>query len=76
MKRKLKLNAPLLNYKEGSIVTIDCDKGGTPLDIFWRRRVKDSKIDNCVQWVGEPHVGRPGVSKSDKSEKGSKEKTK
>ncbi len=58
MKEKtLKINKPF-NYKgvkftEGQEITITVDKTDTPLDIFWRNRVKDSAIDGCVSFVEE-----------------------
>lgn len=48
--KKLKLNTDLLEHKSGDIIEIKIDKDGVPLDRFWRNRVRDSKIDNCVQW--------------------------
>lgn len=32
-------------------VTIDADKNGTPLQKFWRNRLKDAVSDNCVEVV-------------------------
>lgn len=40
-------------YKEGEIVKVKDDGKGNPLDSFWRNRIKDSKIDNCVEIVKE-----------------------
>lgn len=28
---------------------IEVDKNGIPLDKFWRNRLKDSEIDNCIE---------------------------
>jgi len=33
------------------LVTIKTDKNGLPLDKFWRDRLKDSQLDNCVEIV-------------------------
>lgn len=38
-------------YKPGDVVTVQTDGDGIPLDKFWRRRLKDAKIDNCVEAV-------------------------
>ena len=37
--------------KVGEIVEIKDDSKGNPLNPFWRNRLKDSKIDNCVEIV-------------------------
>lgn len=53
----LKLNQDLrtpygLKLK-GDVVEVKSDSENTPLDLFWRNRVKDSSIDNCVEIVEE-----------------------
>lgn len=51
---KLKLNQDLKMPKgkltKDSIIEI-ADADGVPLDKFWRNRLKDSAIDNCVEIV-------------------------
>jgi hypothetical protein len=47
--KALKLNTDLRGKKAGSIVRIKTDTNGVPLDHYWRNRLKDSKIDNCVE---------------------------
>lgn len=32
-------------------VTIETDNSGVPLDKFWRNRLKDAEIDQCVEIV-------------------------
>lgn len=51
MKRKLKINKAFRGHKAEEIVAVECDENGTPLDQFWRKRVKDSAIDGCVEFV-------------------------
>jgi len=52
MKIKLKLNLDLGGkYKKGMLVSIEVDREGTPLERFWRNRMRDSKLDNCVEIV-------------------------
>lgn len=63
MIRKLKLNQDIGQYKQGSVVRVNCDNTGIPLDREWRRRVRDSHLDNCVEWVED----RPKAKKGDKS---------
>lgn len=48
---KLKLNQPMAGYEAGREVTIQTDRNGVPLEKFWRRRIRDAKIDNCVEVV-------------------------
>ncbi len=49
--KTLKLNTSLRGKAEGSLVRVKTDKSGSPLDPYWRRRLKDSKIDGCVEIV-------------------------
>ncbi len=48
---KLKLNQPMKGYETGRTVTVQTDADGVPLEKFWRRRLRDAKIDNCVEVV-------------------------
>lgn len=49
--KQLKINAPLKNLKPGAIINIQTDKDGVPLERYWRDRLRDSEIDNCVEIV-------------------------
>ena len=51
MKVKIKINKPFLNFAKGRILEIESDNEGTPVDVFWRRRLKDAKQDNCCEIV-------------------------
>lgn len=46
----LKLNVPLLGFKAGREIKVKTNKG-IPLDRFWRARLEDAKIDECVEVV-------------------------
>ena len=35
----------------GSVITLPADDHGTPLDEYWRRRLKDAKTDGCCEVV-------------------------
>jgi len=48
---KIKLNMPMAGYGVGRELTIRTDSAGVPLDKFWRRRLRDAKIDNCLEVV-------------------------
>lgn len=54
---KLKLNVDLMKYKKG--LTIDFDKLTYTESVFFKKRIKDSKIDNCVELVTEKDFENP-----------------
>lgn len=57
---KLKINQDMAGYKAGRTINISADINNVPLDIFWRRRLKDAKSDNCVEVI------KPSKSKLEK----------
>lgn len=57
-KKKLKLNAPLRGNPKGTVVRIEVDKDGVPVDQYWRNRVKDAAIDGCVEFVKPTKKGK------------------
>lgn len=38
-------------YEPGSERAIPVDDRGTPLELFWRRRLKDARRDHCCEVV-------------------------
>lgn len=54
---KLKLNQDLSTPQgkllKDAIIEIAADENSIPLDLFWRSRLADSVIDNCVEIVSE-----------------------
>ena len=50
---QIKLNQDLRTPKgklpKGKIIDVACDGNNNPLDQFWRNRLRDSAIDNCVE---------------------------
>jgi len=56
----IKINKPFPGYQVDQIVTIQVDSDGTPLNVFWRRRLKDAKMDNCCEIV------KPAIKKATK----------
>lgn len=44
----LEINQRLGNRQKGQTITLETDSEGTPLDAFWRKKLKDSAIDGCV----------------------------
>jgi hypothetical protein len=61
---KLKIHN-VSGYQPGSIISVD-DIDGVPAERFWRNRLKDAKIDNCVEIV-KPRAQRKreGVENAD-----------
>lgn len=58
MKLKIKLNQDLRipknkKKKKGDIIEVECSANSVPLERFWRNRLNDAKIDNCVEIVKE-----------------------
>lgn len=66
-KIKLKLNRSLNGISAGTEIKINASRSGIPIDIFWRKRLRDSKRDNCVEVVKESEsqseVTKPKSSK-------------
>ena len=48
-KIRIKLNRPLRGMRVGAEKKILVDKDGTPLDRYWRDRMKDMKTDHCIE---------------------------
>ena len=44
----VKLNKDLRGLKAGTTIGIKTDKNGTPLERYWRDRMKDARTDNCI----------------------------
>lgn len=51
MKKTLRLNVPLRGKQVGETVVCDCDADGKIIDSYWRARLDDAVIDNCVTEV-------------------------
>lgn len=52
-KLKLKINNEALKKIYGAEIEIEVSKTGIPKERYWRNRIKDAKIDNCVEVVGD-----------------------
>lgn len=50
---KIKILKELQNnnkiYKINDELEIEADENSIPLNKFWRNRIKDAKIDNCIE---------------------------
>lgn len=47
---KIKLNTNLMGMESGTELTIG-SQNGVPNAIYWRRRLEDSKTDNCIEVI-------------------------
>ncbi len=54
------------SYPADTTVEVLVDHEGTPLDYFWRRRLRDAETDKCCEIVktAKPRTTRPKESKS------------
>lgn len=60
---------PLHGVAKGNSITVSVDRDGTPLDKNWRRRLKDSKIDGCVEIVTKAKpIATPTIKATEKKE--------
>jgi hypothetical protein len=51
-KVRIRSNVTLPGYaKAGEIVEVPCDERGTPLDQYWRRRLRDAVKDGCCEII-------------------------
>lgn len=65
MRIKIKVNGCIPPHEVGSTVDVEADDAGTPLDVQWRRRLKDAKTDNCCEVVADKPA--PKVQKAPKT---------
>ena len=65
MKKTLLIKKPLGIYRAGETVQVECDKDGIPLDQYWRNRLKDAVVDQCVEEI-QPE--KPVTKKESKQE--------
>jgi len=75
---KIQVNKIFGDHKPGTIVDVDADETGIPLNHIWRRRLKDAETDQCCEIVEpeEKAAEKPEKEKSDPAEKSSKPKSK
>lgn len=58
---KVKLNVDLMGLRAGTILNIGSNQ--TPRTSYWNRRIKDSKIDNCLTLLDEVEEKEPKEKK-------------
>ena len=47
------MNKLIPGYTVGQVVEVQCDERGTPLKEFWRRKLRDARLDECCEVVKE-----------------------
>lgn len=47
---KIKLNMDISGFKKGEELEL-LTHNGVPIDAYWRKRLKDSEIDNCIEII-------------------------
>ena len=47
----IKIVKPFSGHVAGEQINVECDEHDTPLDVYWRRRLKDAQIDSCCEVV-------------------------
>lgn len=60
---KIRVLKGLGKYKIGTTVTVNCDKAGSPMAKFWRKRLKDAKTDSCCEVYVTPKPENKPLSK-------------
>lgn len=48
---KVKLNVDLMGLRKGTILNIGSEQ--CPMTGYWKNRIKDSKIDNCLTLMND-----------------------
>ncbi len=48
---RIKVKKQMAHHFIGKIIHLPADKNGVPLDLFWRRRLKDAETDNCCEVI-------------------------
>ncbi len=46
---RIQVKKQMANHSVGDIVHLDADDNGVPIDFFWRRRLRDAKMDGCCE---------------------------
>ena len=46
---KLKIKKAFSGFIIDQVISVEVDSDGVPVDRFWRRRLRDSKVDGCVE---------------------------
>ena len=66
---KIKVNLPIRGFVVGQEVRVEVDREGIPLDVTWRRRLRDARIDNCCEVVEARSAKKPARSATESKSK-------
>ena len=58
---KIKINVPMNGFRAGQVITVQADEYGVFIDRFWRKRLRDSERDYCIEIVNE--ISQPEKTK-------------
>jgi len=61
---RIKINNVALGVPVDTIIEVD-GVNGVPVDIFWRRRLKDAAIDKCCEVVKDDKADTPSGDNSE-----------
>lgn len=64
MNKNFTIKKPVGGHPAGSVINIQCDPQGIPLDQYWRNRLKDAEVDNCMtesSMPGGPKIQPPSI---------------
>ncbi len=59
-------------YYVGQEVRVEVDHEGTPLDVFWRRRLRDSAIDGCCELVRRDDRSKESKTRAKSTQSGTR----
>lgn len=69
MKRiSIRVNHGLADYRPGEIVEVEAHDDGTPVQNFWRRRLRDAVIDKSCEVVASGDANHALTTESDGGE--------
>lgn len=63
--KRYKVNIPMRGTKKGQIIALKIDRDGKPVDQFWRMRLVDAEIDNCIEPFEQEKPKRKYTKKSE-----------
>ena len=66
---EIKINFTFGRYKKGQIVTVP-SIGEMPAEKYWRDRIRDSKIDQCVSIVDRKKSSKKTAKSTNVTEQG------
>lgn len=74
MLKKFVLNMKLRGKALGTILTLEVDKDGIPLDRYWRDRWKEAKNNNCMAQYTVTKTNTQKIEKATKARVATQEK--